>query len=154
MWNLEERSATSYHYLGTVCPIYRWFPNNGSTLDFVPLFGNRLYMGHRREACTAHSVFPNACIIIARITIAIFPRFSQNLVLFLFFSNTSRIRTRPDTRLQIRVRKSQHVHPAAWNVVHSVIGADGLNCILFGISYCISNRELSDGNWRPFNHAT
>jgi hypothetical protein len=33
-------------------------------------------------------------------------------------SDPSRNRIKPDTRLQMKGRKSQHVHPTAWNFVN------------------------------------
>jgi hypothetical protein len=59
---------------------------------------------------------PNAYLIIARVSVALFLRFEQNLIVT--SSDSSRNRIRPDTQLQIRGRKNQRVHRAAWNFVH------------------------------------
>jgi hypothetical protein len=37
--------------------------------------------------------------------------------LMLVLSYPSRNRIRPDTQLQIKGHKNQHIHPAAWNFV-------------------------------------
>jgi hypothetical protein len=61
----------------------------------------------------------NACLIIARVSIALFLRFAQNLMhTRCSFVDQSQNCTRPDIRLKIKGRTNQHVHPAAWNFVH------------------------------------
>jgi hypothetical protein len=56
---------------------------------------------------------PNACLIIARVSVPLFPKFAQNLItLAVALSDPLRNRIRPDMYVI-----NQHVHPAAWNFV-------------------------------------
>jgi hypothetical protein len=52
--------------------------------------------------------FPESFLIIARFSVVIFPRFSQNLMLFL----SSRNRIRPNIRLQIKGRRKSSYPPS------------------------------------------
>jgi hypothetical protein len=68
--------------------------------------------------CTSHAFSPNACLVSARVSVALVPRFAHNLMLFIL-SDPSRSRLRPDTRLQIKGRKKiQRFHPTAWNFIY------------------------------------
>jgi hypothetical protein len=59
---------------------------------------------------------PNACLIIDTVSVAHFPRFAQNLMLFLCRIHCEVASGQPDILLQIRGRKNQHDHPHAWNL--------------------------------------
>jgi hypothetical protein len=49
----------------------------------------------------------NACIIIARVSVALVPRFAQNLI------HTRSLIQREITQLQIKGHKIQHIHSGA-----------------------------------------
>jgi hypothetical protein len=63
-------------------------------------------------------------------------------------SDPSRSLVRPDTQLQIKGRKNQHVHPAAWNFVH------GLPRYASTVIYrCIAVPQLlTDGSTSPWSY--
>jgi hypothetical protein len=74
-------------------------------------------LGEFGLSCTAHAFFPkrlsNHYQGLNRILSQIFMKF--NAVPFL---DPSWNHIRSDIRLQVKVRKNQHIHSAAWNVVH------------------------------------
>jgi hypothetical protein len=60
---------------------------------------------------------PNACVIIAKVSVALFPRFAQNLMPFLCRIHREIASSQMHDSKYKYVKKSAH-HPAAWNYVH------------------------------------
>jgi hypothetical protein len=80
----------------------------------VSPFSVSVSLGFQRPA---HASSPNACLIIASVSITFLSEICTRFVAHSLWG-PSRNRIRPDTRLQMKGRKNQHVHSAVWNYVH------------------------------------
>jgi hypothetical protein len=58
-----------------------------------------------KHPCTTHAFFLDACLIIARVSVTLFPIFAQHFMHTVPLSDPSQNHIRPDTELQIKGRK-------------------------------------------------
>jgi hypothetical protein len=82
----------------------------------IALHLSRLFRSAQNQTCHSNTRVwlmlspPNACLATVRVSVPLFPRFAQNLM---------------HTRCRIHreiAPQNQHIHPAAWNFVHSLAG--------------------------------